>query len=65
MKKKSKRSQDEMRAEYDFSKLKNKVKGKYAGRYASEMNVVVLAPDVARVLKKVIEEAPKSGSESL
>ncbi len=40
-----------MRKEYDFSKLKNKTKGKYAKRYASESNVVVLAPDVARVFK--------------
>jgi hypothetical protein len=51
MKKKSKISQDEMREEYNFSKLKNKVKGKYAERYASETNIVVLAPDVARVFK--------------
>jgi hypothetical protein len=59
MKKKSKTSQDEMRAEYDFSKLKNRVKGKYAERYASETNVVVLAPDVARVFKneKSVNEA--------
>jgi hypothetical protein len=40
-----------MREEYNFSKLKNKVKGKYAERYASETNIVVLAPDVARFFK--------------
>ena len=51
MKTKSKRSFDDLRPEYDFSKLKNKVKGKYAKRYASETNVVVLAPDVAKVFK--------------
>ncbi len=59
MKKKNNRSRDELRPEYDFSKLKNKVKGKYAERYASETNVVVLAPDVARVFKneKSVNEA--------
>jgi len=59
MKKKSRRSQDELRPEYDFSKLTSKVKGKYAERYASETNVVVLAPDVARVFKneKSVNEA--------
>lgn len=34
--------------EYDFSKG---VRGKYARRYAEGANVVVLAPDVAAVLK--------------
>lgn len=36
----------EIRAEYDFSQG---VRGKYARRYAQGSNVVVLAPDVARV----------------
>jgi hypothetical protein len=59
MKKKSKRSQDELLPEYDFSTLTSKVKGKYAERYTSETNVVVLAPDVARVFKneKSVNEA--------
>jgi hypothetical protein len=35
-----------MRAEYDFSKG---VRGKYAKRYAQGTNVVLLAPDVAKV----------------
>lgn len=35
-----------MRAEYDFSRG---VRGKYARRYARGANVVVLAPDVAKV----------------
>ena len=51
MKKKIKSSQGDMRSEYDFSKLKNRTKGKYADRYRSETNIVVLAPDVARVFK--------------
>ena len=37
-----------MRPEYDFSKG---VRGKYAKRYAEGTNVVLLAPDVARVFK--------------
>lgn len=36
----------EMRGEYDFSRG---MRGKYARRYAQGANVVVLAPDVARV----------------
>ena len=35
-----------MRAEYDFSRG---IRGKYARRYAQGSNLVVLAPDVARV----------------
>lgn len=35
-----------MLAEYDFSKG---VRGKYAKRYAEGTNVVVLAPDLARI----------------
>ncbi len=38
---------DELRPEYNLSKLKNKVRGKYAERYAQGTNVVLLAPDVA------------------
>ena len=45
MKKQTKRTSD-MRAEYDFSKG---VRGKYAKRYAQGANVVLLAPDVAKV----------------
>ena len=35
---------DDMRAEYDFSKA---TRGKYAQRFAEGANVVILAPDVA------------------
>jgi hypothetical protein len=38
--------EDEMRAEYDFSKA---VRGKYAGRISRDATVVVLEPDVAKV----------------
>jgi len=37
-----------MLPEYDFSKG---VRGKYAQRYAEGTNVVLLAPDVAKVFK--------------
>ncbi len=36
----------DMRAEYDFSRG---IRGKYARRYAQGANLVVLAPDVAKV----------------
>jgi hypothetical protein len=39
--------EDEMRAEYDLSQLKGKVRGKYAGRYREGTNLVLLEPDVA------------------
>jgi hypothetical protein len=38
---------DEMRPEYDLSKLKGAVRGKYAARYAAGTNLVLLSPDVA------------------
>ncbi|MFZ2904846.1 MAG: hypothetical protein WAZ98_01465 [Cyclobacteriaceae bacterium] len=37
-----------MLSNYDFSKGK---RGKYARRYASGTNVIVLAPDVAKIYK--------------
>jgi len=41
-----KSAEPEMRAEYDFS---HGIRGKYARRYAQGSNLVVLAPDVARL----------------
>jgi hypothetical protein len=41
--------EDELRPEYDLSQLKGGVRGKYAERCRAGSNVVVLAPDVARV----------------
>lgn len=38
---------EEMRPEYDFSKLKGRVRGKYVERYREGTNLVLLAPDVA------------------
>jgi hypothetical protein len=40
--------EDELRAEYDFSKLQGGVRGKYVERYRSGTNLVLLAPDIAR-----------------
>lgn len=38
---------DELRPEYDLSKLKGGVRGKYAARYRAGTNLVLLSPDVA------------------
>ncbi len=40
---------DDLRAEYDFYKLKGGIKGKYAKQYHAGTNLVLLAPDVARI----------------
>ena len=40
---------DELRPEYDLSKLKRRVRGKYVERYKQGTNVVLLEPDVAKV----------------
>jgi hypothetical protein len=38
---------DELRREYNLSKLKRGVRGKYAVRYKVGTNLVLLSPDVA------------------
>jgi hypothetical protein len=50
MKKKAKkqRAADDLRPEYDFSALKNGVRGKYAARFSAGTNLVLLSPDVAK-----------------
>jgi hypothetical protein len=49
MKKKIKRQKpDELRPEYNLSKLKNGVRGKYAARFGAGTNLVLLSPDVAK-----------------
>ena len=40
--------QDELRPEYDFSKMTGGVRGKYVERYRTGTNVVLLDPDVAQ-----------------
>ena len=64
--------EDELRPEYDLSQLKNRVRGKYAEKYKAGTNLVLLAPDVARVftdaesvneaLRLLIKVAKTSGS---
>jgi hypothetical protein len=38
---------DELRREYDLSKLKSGVRGKYVARFRAGTNLVLLSPDVA------------------
>jgi hypothetical protein len=38
---------DELRREYNLSKLNGGVRGKYAARYRAGTNLVLLSPDVA------------------
>ncbi len=40
-------SDDEIRAEYDFSAMKGGVRGKYAARLKAATNLVLLDPEVA------------------
>jgi hypothetical protein len=40
--------EDELRSEYDFSRLEGGVKGKYVERYRAGTNLVLLDPDVAQ-----------------
>jgi hypothetical protein len=39
---------DDLRPEYNLSKLKGGVRGKYAKRFRKGTNLVLLSPDVAR-----------------
>lgn len=39
--------EDDLRPEYDFSKIKGGVRGKYVERYREGTNLVLLDPDVA------------------
>lgn len=49
MKKKPKTRQrpDDLRPDYDLSKLEGGVRGKYTARYRTGTNLVLLSPDVA------------------
>ena len=47
MKKIEAEEEDELRPEYDFSRLKGGVRGKYAERYLEGTNLILLDPDVA------------------
>ncbi len=48
MKKEVNELEDELRPEYDFSKMTGGVKGKYVERYRAGTNLVLLDPDVAQ-----------------
>ncbi|MEG3862463.1 hypothetical protein QT974_25570 [Microcoleus sp. herbarium12] len=48
MKKEVDELEDELRPEYDFSKMAGGVRGKYVERYRTGTNVVLLDPDVAK-----------------
>jgi hypothetical protein len=48
MKKEVDELEDELRPEYDFSKMVGGVKGKYVERYRTGTNLVLLDPDVAQ-----------------
>jgi hypothetical protein len=49
MKKASKKQDDDLRPEYDFSSLKGGVRGKYYRRFQAGTNIVRLEPDLAKV----------------
>lgn len=49
MKKEVDELEDELRSEYDFSKMAGGVRGKYVERYRAGTNLVLLDPDVAQV----------------
>ncbi len=50
MKKKTEKRgrREELRREYDLSKLAGGVRGKYVARYRAGTNLVLLSPDVAK-----------------
>lgn len=47
--KKTSKTKNDLRTEYDFKKLKGGTKGKYARRYSQGVNLVALDPDVAKI----------------
>jgi hypothetical protein len=59
MKKEVDMEKDDMRPEYDFSKLDKAVRGKYAKEYQQGTNLVLLDQDVARAFpdEKSVNEA--------
>jgi hypothetical protein len=48
MKKEVDELEDELRPEYDFSKMAGGVRGKYVERYRAGTNLVLLDPDIAQ-----------------
>ena len=64
MKKKAKNTEkgEDLRPEYDLSKLAGGVRGKYASRYRAGTNLALLAPDVRAAFPTddVVNEALRS-----
>jgi len=48
MKKEVDELEDELRPEYDFSKMAGGVRGKYVEKYRAGTNLVLLDPDIAQ-----------------
>jgi len=48
MKKASRKQDDDLRPEYDFSSLKGAVRGKYYRRFQAGTNIVRLEPELAK-----------------
>jgi len=64
MKKKIKKElTDELRPEYDLSKLKGGIRGKYAKKFKAGTNLVLLSPEVAKYFPN--EQAVNSALKSL
>ena len=59
MKKTASKRRNEIRREYDLSKLDGGVRGKYFKRYSAGTNLVLLQPDVARAFptEEAVNEA--------
>ena len=57
--KKDELEQDDLRPEYDFSRMKDGVRGKYVDRYREGTNLVLLDPDIAAAFPdaKAVNEA--------
>jgi hypothetical protein len=53
---------DDLRPEYDLSKLKGGIRGKYAKRFRQGTNLVLLSPEVARYFpdERSVNDALKS-----
>jgi len=53
---------DDLRPEYDFSKMKGGIRGKYAQRYRAGKNIVKIDPDVSEVFtdEHAVNEALRS-----
>jgi len=47
MKKNNRKSNDDIRPEYDFASMKGGIRGKYARRYRAGTNLILLDPELA------------------